>query len=131
VWKKIITSFFLGVVISIGILLWISSSSNTKLSADLSASKWSLESATRTNTELALGLRSVSGKLIESNKIINNQQSIIDGQQSELNKQKLIIDGQQSIIEQIIISINGKGNDIRAKIRAIADGFRLLYNYYK
>jgi septal ring factor EnvC (AmiA/AmiB activator) len=126
VWKKIKPYLIEAIVLIFlytGIVLWVTKGSGDRLNAELKASKWSMESVSRLNTELATGLRSVSGELAKSDKLIADQQSTINGQQSIINKQKSIIDG-------IIAQINGAGNDIRAKIKSIAEIGRLLYNFY-
>ena len=132
-WKTIkpyIIGFVIGIIIACGIIFFASKGSGDKLNVDLRAAKWSMESVSRLNTELTARLRSVSGELIKSNNTITEQQSILNGQQSIISKQQSVIDNQKSIIDGIIATINGTGNDIREKIKSIADIGRLLYNYY-
>jgi hypothetical protein len=120
--KPFIIGFVSGIVLFGIITLWINSSKNI-LIADLRAAEWSLESASRTNTELTKGIRELSGQLANTNKIIAEQQSIIN------NQQRIII-RQKQIIGDIIIQISGEGVSIRDKIRSIAEGFGLLYKIY-
>ena len=122
--------FFLGGAIAIGAGYYFTRDSGTKLNADLKDARWSLESATRTNAELATGLRELHGELDRASGLTKKQQSIIDSQQSRLDEQKQIIDGQQSIIDGIAETIREQGGDIRGKIKAIADGFGRLYAFY-
>lgn len=133
VFKKIkpyFIGFGIGVIFCL-IAIWaIYKDSGSKVTADLRAAKWSLESATRTNAELAQGIQRLQSDLSKSNTIITEQQSVIIRQQSAISNQQSIIDKQKSVIDGILTQINGTGNGIRAKIQAIADGFRLLYQIY-
>lgn len=94
----------------------IARGSGAKLNAELNAAQWSLESATRTNAELTGELRQLHGELARANGLAKDQQSRLD-------RQKQIIDG-------IISNIDYEGGSIRGQIRAIADGFRRLYDFY-
>ena len=114
--KKYIYSFLVGVIISTGIWIWINYSTSTKLDAELRSTKWSLESATRTNTELAKSILQLSNELKNANKLADINQSIINNQ--------------QSIINGITQTITNGDKDIGEQIQAIADGFRQLYYIY-
>lgn len=94
----------------------IARGSGAKLNAELNAAQWSLESATRTNAELTGELRQLHGELDRANELAQDQQR-------RLGEQKRIIDG-------ILASIDFQGGNIRSQIRAIADGFRRLYDFY-
>jgi hypothetical protein len=133
VWKKYkgyVFSFIIGAILSFIILWAINNKSTELLKSELRASRWSLESAIRTNTELTTGIQQLSIKLEESNTIISEQQSILVRQQSIINNQQSIIDKQKSIIDAIIVQIDGAGDDIGKQIQIIADGFARLFSFY-
>jgi hypothetical protein len=127
---KKIYPYIIGFIVGV-ITLWaISSGAKSKLISELNAAKWTLESASRTIADLTNGIQSVSIKLKEANKLIDDKQSILIGQQSIIRNQQSTINNQKSIIEQISVSISGAGDDIGRKIQAFADGYRQLYNLY-
>jgi hypothetical protein len=121
--KPYFIGFVSGIVLYGIITLWISSGTANKLTADLRAAKWSLESAIRTNIELTTGIQELSIHLDKANKLIERNQSIIDNQQSVINRQQHIIDG---IFETVQIEGMGIGD----KIEAISEGFTKLYKLY-
>jgi len=118
-----IICFVAGIAFTSGAAYLIARNSGAKLNADLRDAKWSLGTATRTNTELAGELRQLSSDLDRASKLADDQQRIIDSQQSKLDDQQRIIDG-------ISETIRNQGGDLRGKIKAIADGFGRLYAFY-
>ncbi len=111
------------VAVALGAVFVLTAHAGNKLNADLNASRWALDSATRDNASLADSIRKLSGRLDAASKLAIGQQQIIDGQ-------KQLLDHQQSIIGGIANAIASGSETIGGEIRAIADGFRQLYGLY-
>lgn len=116
-----IVAFLAGAVLA-SILLIVFSGSG-RLAADLRATRWTLESSSRTVASLASRLQRLSFELNKSNGLALAQQQIIAEQQRQIVDQQRLVDG-------IITTINGGGKDIQGRIQAIADGFERLYKFY-
>jgi len=121
--RKAILPFIAGFVLCGALVLLITRGAGSKLNADLNAASWSLASARRANTELAASLLGLRVELNKATGLIEAQQSIIGEQQSQLGNQQRLIDG-------IATTIATSGGNIRAKIKAITDGFGRLYKFY-
>jgi hypothetical protein len=126
VWEKIksyVCGFIISIIVIGSIFFFTGKGAGDKLSADLRATKWNLESSLRTIDESAKIIRGLQSELIVSGKLTTEQQSII-------NRQQLTIDNQKQIIDGIINTIGSQGSILGNEIRDIAKEYRQLYNSY-
>jgi predicted ABC-type sugar transport system permease subunit len=121
--RKAVLPFIAGFVLCGALVLLLTRGAGSKLNADLLAAGWNLESARRTNIQLATNIRELRRELDSASGLAEINQSIITAQQQQLGDQQRLVDG---IAETIKI----QGGDIRGKIKAITDGFRRLYKFY-
>jgi chromosome segregation ATPase len=136
-WWKYAIAFALGALLCGGAVLYFTSRSGANLQRQLGDLRKSLASALDDNASLTSSVRQLHGQLDSANTIATGQQRELDADKQRLAGQQRTIDNQQSILaaqkrglDAIAQNIAGAGGDIGKSIRAIAEGFRVLYFEY-